>query len=302
MDLVARVRRLPRPGETVSASDLQAHPGGKGANQAVAAARLGARTRMIGCVGTDGHGEALRRELAAAGVDIAELHAVSDRPTGTALIAVDEKGQNQIVVVAGANGRMTPEHLPASFPAQDDVVVLQLEIPMDTVVRTARMARAAGRLVILNTAPAAGPLPEELLAAANVLCLNETEASMVVPAAGADAAPAQRAEWLARDTGAVVVVTLGEQGALHCLPGASPTAIPAFRVKAVDATAAGDAFVGALAVALGEAGPPISAGSLARAVRFANAAGALAAARAGAIPSIPFRPEVDAMLEFGDTP
>jgi len=288
MDLVVPVARHPKPGETISGGDLQHFHGGKGANQAVAAARLGGRVRMVGRVGADAYGAELKRGLEAEGIataDVAEIAA----PTGVALISVSEDGQNAIIVSPGANARLRPEDLsPAQF-AGAKVVVLQLETPLETVQRSAALGREAGALVLLNAAPAQ-ELPEELLQVLDVLVVNEFEAAQV---AGSDEPESmEEALALARQLARrvpVVVITLGARGLVWA--GAEGEGyLPAFAVQAVDTTAAGDAFVGGLAAALA-AGEPFAA-----ALKYGSAAGALAATRPGAQPSLPRKDEVEAKL------
>ncbi|WP_456413791.1 ribokinase, partial [Oceanithermus profundus] len=239
MDLVVPVPRHPKPGETVVGGDLRRFPGGKGANQAVAAARLGARVRMIGRVGADAYGTELKRGLEAEGIgteDVAEL----DVPTGVALISVGEDGQNAIVVSPGANARLRPDDLSPERFAAAGVVVLQLETPLETVQRAAELGRAAGARVLLNAAPAQ-PLPEGLLGALGVLVVNEFEAARVAdtrePEGPEEALALARA--LARRV-PVAVVTLGARGLVWAGAEGEGT-LPAFEVRAVDTTAAGDA-------------------------------------------------------------
>ncbi|GEM90638.1 ribokinase [Oceanithermus desulfurans] len=288
MDLVVAVERHPKPGETVIGGDLQRFPGGKGANQAVAAARLGARVRMVGRVGADAYGAELKRGLEAEGIETAEVAEI-EAPTGVALISVSADGQNAIVVSPGANARLRPEDLNPERFAEAAVVVLQLETPLETVRRAAELGRAAGARVLLNAAPAQ-ELPAELLAAVDVLVVNEFEAARV--AGAPEPETPEEALALARELARRVplaVVTLGARG-LVWAGTEGEGALPAFKVKPVDTTAAGDAFVGGLAAALA-AGEPLEA-----ALRFASAAGALAATRPGAQPSLPTADEVAGLL------
>lgn len=291
LDLVVRCAALPRPGQTVTGDDLHEHGGGKGANQAVAAARLGARTTLIGRVGDDGAGQRLRAGLAAEGVTVPDDLISTKTPSGTAIIAVERGGENHILLVPGANALLTPadveRHAPHLRAAQ--VLLLQLEVPTPTVIAAARIARVAGVRVLLDPAPAPARL-DPALYAVDLLSPNRSEAEALVGrplptiAAVADAAR----ELVARGAGAVVV-TLGADGALLCTNGAVQH-LPTFPVDAVDATAAGDAFKAALALRWAEGA------ALEDAVRFALAAGSLAASRPGAQPSLPRRPEVDALL------
>ena len=285
MDLVVPVARHPKPGETIIGGDLQRFPGGKGANQAVAAARLGGRVRMVGRVGADAYGAELKRGLEAEGIETADVAEI-DAPTGVALISVSEDGQNAIIVSPGANARLRPEDLSPEGFAGAQVVVLQLETPLETVQRAAELGREAGARVLLNAAPAR-ELPDELLEALDVLVVNEFEAAQV--AGEEEPESMEEALSLARQLAQrvpVVVVTLGARGLVWA--GAEGEGyLPAFEVQAVDTTAAGDAFVGGLAAALA-AGEPFAA-----ALRFGSAAGALAATRPGAQPSLPRKSEVE---------
>ena len=288
MDLVVGVERHPKPGETVIGGDLQRFPGGKGANQAVAAARLGAQVRMVGRVGLDENGAELLRRLENEDIDVVGVQRVGT-PTGVALISVDAQGQNAIVVSPGANARLLPEDLTPELFEGAGVVVLQLETPLETVQRAAELGRAAGARVLLNAAPAQA-LPEDLLAVTDVLVVNEFEAALVAGAPepeGPEAALALARELARRVP--LVVVTLGGRGLVWAGAGSEGT-MPAFEVEPVDTTAAGDAFVGGLAAALA-AGEPLE-----RTLDYASAAGALAATRPGAQPSLPTADEVAALL------
>ncbi|MCA3254281.1 MAG: ribokinase [Alphaproteobacteria bacterium] len=269
LDLVATAATLPAPGETVVGATLAQHPGGKGANQALAARRLGAEVRLIGRVGADAHADAALALLRADGVDLAGVAVDPAHPTGVALIAVDAKGENLIVVASGANAAVTPASLP---DLGEDGLLCQLELPAETV--AAAVARARG-FVALNLAPA-GILPEPALRRADLIVVNEGEAAAVGP--GLHMLPG------------LVAVTLGARGARLFRDGdLIAEALPP-PVTAIDATGAGDAFVGALTVALLEGRLPAAA------LGFACAAGALACTVAGAQPSLPRRATVDALL------
>ena len=282
-DMVVRAARIPAPGETVLGGDLSVVSGGKGANQAVAAARAGgADVAMLVALGQDGAADLLERSLTDAGVVV---HLVrSERPTGAALITVSDAAENAITVAPGANATLAPEHLPDL--ARVEWLVLQLETPIETVAAYAQAARAAGAGVMLNVAPARA-VPPALLAATDVLVANEEELAVV---AGTDGSIVDRLASLGVD---IAIVTLGARGccAWH---GAGVVLQPAFRVDAVDTTAAGDTFCGALvaAFARGDALP--------MALRTAAAAGALATTRPGAQSSIPERAAVDALLATAD--
>jgi ribokinase len=289
MDLVGRAPRLPLAGETVLGTSFSRHPGGKGANQAVAAARAGARTAFIGAVGADPFAEELANSMERAGVDVVNLRLSSDESTGIALIVVDEAGRNQITVLPGANGQVGERdvHALQGVIAAGSVLLLQLEIPVESVARAARMAREAGATVVLNPAPAT-ELPDALLASVDVLVPNEREARTL--AAATDDEPIESVAATLRVRGpSVVVVTLGESGAL-ILDDAGARRTPAFSVDAVDTTAAGDAFLGGFAAARAEGKP------LDLAVRFATATAALSVQRRGAQPSVPSRFEIDRFL------
>lgn len=290
-DLVIRAPHLPAPGETVTGGEFATFPGGKGANQAVAAARLGARVAMVGCVGGDDFGRRLIDGLRLDGVDVTHVRADDGGASGTALITVDPGGQNTIVVAPGANWRLTPDDVAraGSLIEESAVLLLQLEVPMETGLAAARLASAHGVRVVLDPAPApGGPLPPDLIKLVDVINPNETEARALTGVSVADEQKAGRAAGSLLAQGArAVVIKLGSRGAfVH--DGGSTGMVPGIRVDAVDATAAGDAFAGALAVRLAEGYDLVAA------VHFANAAGALSVTRRGAQPSMPHRSEVDA--------
>ncbi|MCX7818407.1 MAG: ribokinase [Kiritimatiellae bacterium] len=293
MDLIASVPRLPGPGETVAGAAFAQAPGGKGANQAVAAARLGAEVRFVGCVGADAFGRELLESLRAAGVDSEGVRVSPTAKTGVALIAVERGGQNQIVVAPGANAEVSEGDVAKAEPAirGASAVLLQLEIPLAAAVVAARLARRHGVRCVLNPAPApTAPLPAEL-ARVDAICPNEFEALALtgVEARSLDDAREQVRRLLAAGA-ALAVVTLGERGAMAGERDGTVWHVPAFPVEAVDATAAGDAFAAALTVAL------CRGCSAPEAVRFASAAGALAATRPGAQPSLPTLDEVEKLL------
>ena len=293
MDLVVRVAHLPAPGETILGGEFHTIPGGKGANQAVAAARLGAEVTMVGRVGTDGFGQTLRANLASEGINVSCLHSDPSASTGVALITVDQPGQNTIVVASGANMRLTPAEIEAAFAqiAGVEVVMMQLESPIDCVETAARLALRSGARTILNPAPARS-LPATLLAQVDILVPNEIEASLLsgVPVSDLDTAD-RAARQLFTHGIKTVVVTLGGKGALLVAnKNEASVHIPAYPVQVVDTTAAGDAFVAGLAIGLGEGM------SLFEAVQLGNAAGALSVTHLGAQPSLPTRQEVSQFL------
>ncbi len=294
-DFVVSVDRFPAPGETVRGRQFDVFAGGKGGNQAAAAARLGGNVAMVGQVGNDAQGAWLRASLGSLGVDVSRVSTDEGVSSGVALITTDAEGQNQIVVVAGANGTFTPDRLAAATPwlRQVSVVLLQLEIPMATVERAAAEARAAGATVLLDPAPAA-EVTDQLLALATLVTPNESELAVLASAPlpqgpTADAEIDRRAGHLLSRGASAVLVKRGALGARLVTPSRC-VSCPAFPVTAVDTTAAGDAFGGALAVALAERA------TLDDAIRFACAAGALSVTRAGAQASMPTRLEVDALV------
>lgn len=295
MDLVVRMPAIPRPGETLLGGVFATYPGGKGANQAVAAARLGGQVIMVGRVGADAFGDQLLAVARGEGIDTRFVGVDPHAATGVALIEVDAQGQNSIAVASGANFMLTAADVAAAFAQieQVDLLVMPLETPLDTILTAAKLAHRAGARVVLNPAPAQH-LAAELLENVDVLIPNEHEAAMMAGSEIRSPDDARRAAaHLLRSGPGSVIVTLGSQGALIA-EAAEPepiyTHVPAFAVKPVDTTAAGDGFVGALAVALGE-GRPLPA-----AARFASAAAAISVTRIGAQPSLPARAEVEEFL------
>jgi ribokinase len=293
-DLVVRVARFPVPGETVTGSGFSVFPGGKGANQAYAAACLGARVSMIGRVGNDAYADWLKRNLEAVGVDVSHVRTDPDAPSGVAAISIDEAGRNQIVVVPGANGAFDADLLEPSRNLIRDarVVLLQLEIPMRTVEAVARYAKEGGAMVVLDPAPAAD-VSDELLGLVDYVTPNESELATLTgtPAGeGLDVAEIGRRArgLLARGAGSVIV-KMGARGALLVRPDGEHR-VAGICVEAVDTTAAGDAFNGAFAVAVDRAGSVVDAAT------FANAAAACSVTRHGAQPSMPRAADVTALL------
>lgn len=286
MDLVVNAPRHPQIGETILGGRFATFPGGKGANQAVAAARMGAHVRMIGCVGDDGFGAELCKVAAQDGIDTSHISVEKAEATGIALITVDVEGRNTIVVASGANLSLSPRHLHTAKAAfsDADVLVTQLESPLETVSEAIALAAQQGIRVVLNPAPAQ-PLGAEILSKVDYFIPNEREAMQI---AGTDTLEAAIEKLLALGV-RNLIITLGEQGAL-LVSGGQRTHIPAYPVKAVDTVAAGDAFVGAFATGLAE-GLGLEA-----AARLGNAAAALSVTRPGAQPSLPLRREVDEFL------
>lgn len=296
LDLVTTTPTLPRPGETVLGHDFTSVPGGKGANQAIAAARAGAQSLFIGAVGDDRFAEQLRDSLGAENVDLSLLRTLPG-PSGVALIAVDDEGENTIVVAPGANARFTElTETDRTAIAEATAVLLQLEIPLETVIEAATVARAAGVQVLLNAAPAQ-TLPAELLAVTDMLIVNMLEAEIILGYADSSArrSPSASARGMLayglleelRRIVPRVVLTVGADGAYYTDQKGGWLHVPAPKVEAVDTTAAGDAFVGALAVALG------AGKSIGPALSWACAAGAICATRPGASRSLATFAEID---------
>ncbi|MFJ5225965.1 ribokinase [Streptomyces sp. NPDC088400] len=282
MDLVTYAARAPGLGETVMGREFRTVPGGKGANQAVAAAHAGGEVAMIGAVGADEFGERLRHTLEASGVDTDLLRTV-EGPSGTAHVVVDDEGGNAIVVIPGANGTVT-ELGPGdeTLIATAGTLLLQLELPLSAVLSGAAAAHRHSVRTVLTPAPAQ-PLPPGLLATIDLLVPNEHEAAVISGVADPHAA----AQALLRQV-PEVVITLGAKGSLYAARDADPVTVPAPQVTAVDTTGAGDTFVGALVVALGEGRP------MPEAMRWASAAAALCVQRHGASTSMPYRSEIEA--------
>lgn len=291
MDFTVAVPRLPKEGETVSGGKFYMSHGGKGANQAVAARRLGADVRFVAGVGLDPQGDQIAEQLRAEGIPGEGLIFVEEAATGVALIVVDDEGRNQIAVASGANLRLLPAltRRHASLVARARVLLCQLEIPVPTVQWALATGREHGVLTILNPAPAQ-PLPDALLSLVDCLTPNAVEAEALtgIVVDGPETAARAAQHLLARGVKRVIV-TLGARGALSC-DGASALHFPAFPVEAVDTTGAGDAFNGALAVGLA------AGGTWEQALPLANAAAALACTKRGAQTSFPRRAEVEAFM------
>ena len=297
MDLVVRCDRMPSPGETVSGNDFRTTPGGKGANQAVAASRLGGRTHLVGSVGKDAFGQQLLEALASDAVDVSNVANCDNISTGIAVIQVDAAGENAITVAAGANGLLRPGQVEKAVELFEkaDALLLQLEIPLDTVEKAVLLAKSAGALTVLDPAPApVKGLPAPLWEV-DFLTPNQSEAAVLSGVAVNDVGSARRAAGVLRGKGIRnVIVKMGSAGALYVGEQGEYYA-PAFPANVVDTTAAGDAFSAALAVGLAEAMP------IEEAIRFACAAGALAVTKPGAQKAMPFREEVERLATIRST-
>ncbi|MBR0710007.1 ribokinase [Bradyrhizobium liaoningense] len=291
MDVVATADRHPRVGETVAGRQVLYFPGGKGANQAVAAARLGARTTLIGRLGKDSFGTELKAFLGAQGIDLGYIKETAEAHTGTAIITVAD-ADNTIVVIPGSNALVGADDVSVVPLLKGDVAVSQFEIPLPTIAAFFRRARDAGAVTVLNPAPAQ-KMSSELLALVDVLVLNETELGFLAGAELSERDEAARIIDVARKLQAredqTICVTLGKRGVL-ALAGREEIAVPGRAVKAIDTTGAGDCFVGALAAQLAE-GVPLHA-----ALTFANTAASISVQRMGAGPSMPTAAEVAAVL------
>jgi ribokinase len=288
MDLVVKAPRLPRVGETVSGGRFATFPGGKGANQAVASARLGARAAMVGRVGEDPFGWQLVDALKRDGIDVTRVRTDPETATGVAFIGVDGEGRNMIMVASGANMRVTAADVDEAWDviAAARVLLLQLEIPIEAVLSAAAVARAAGVLVCLDPAPA-GPLPDTLYASVDVISPNEVEAQQLTGIEVRSIADAERAAKALRERGPrTAVVKMGGRGAFYAAPDGRGH-VPAMPAKAVDTTAAGDAFAAALGLALGEGR------GVADAVIFATRVAGIKVTRVGAQAGMPTRAEVE---------
>jgi len=294
VDFVLALERFPGAGETIVGKDFAVFPGGKGANQAYGAARLGGTVSMVGQVGNDTHAAWLKQHLAAGGVDVTHIQTDATVSTGVAVIGVEASGQNRIVIVPGANGTLRAEHLTPleQLLSARDILLLQLEVPMPVVEAAARLAKKAGACVMLDPAPAM-PISRELLACADYVTPNESELATLTSVSGGTLGreeTATRAAQLRTLGAAKVIVKLGAAGAL-LLGADSEHFWPAIPVRAVDTTAAGDAFNAAFAVALAAGQSEIEAG------RFATAAAACSVTRHGAQPSMPTRGEAESLLQ-----
>lgn len=286
LDLITRVTRIPRPGETVLGPSYDTIPGGKGANQALAARRAGAKVALAGAVGRDAFAGVATQLLAQDGVDLSALDRV-DAPTGAAFIAVDEKGENAITVASGANAFASAASLKRLSLSADDILLLQREVPESEALEAARFAKSKGARIALNLAPA-GALHPDWFGLLDFLILNEHEAAEIGEALGLGRHPDAVSQALDRDHGLVAIVTLGPEGAIAWTGGVRRS-VPAPRIDVVDTTGAGDTFVGAFAAAL-DAGLHLGG-----AILRGAAAGSLACTRRGAQSSMPMRDEIEAV-------
>lgn len=288
-DLVVRAPRFPQPGETISGEDLQIIPGGKGANQAIAAARQGVSVAMVGRVGRDSFGPELINNLEQNKINTSHVQVDLSATTGTAIIVVDASGQNSIVLSPGGNGKVSPADMESVSFSDHKLLLLQLEIPIEAVISAARRAKESGLRVLLNPAPARA-LPGDLISLPDFILPNETELGLLTNQPVNDLASAEKAAKNLLERGAqTVIVTLGANGAL-IVNKEMTKHISAFKVEVIDTTAAGDAFIGGLASALLQSKP------LEEAVHYSCACGALAATKFGAQPSLPTREEVEKFM------
>ena len=295
-DMIIQLDRIPRPGETILGGEFTSAAGGKGANQAVGAARAGGQVTFIARVGQDMFGDQAVAGFIKEGIDTDHVLRDKSRPSGVALIFVAKDGENSIAVAGGANGELSPTDVgkAKNLFASAGMLVMQLETPLATVQAAADLAAKASVRVILNPAPAR-TLPDKLLKKVSIITPNETEAELLTGIkVDSEAAASKAADKLLTRGVKTVIITLGSRGAFVAGEGVRKL-VPGFKVKAVDTTAAGDVFNGALAVALGEGRPVIEA------VQFANAAAAISVTRLGAQPSAPVRKEIELLLASAKT-
>lgn len=290
LDRTIRVKEMAKPGETIHASEVFSAGGGKGANQAVAAKRSGAKTAFIGAVGNDDTGKTMRELLGYEEIQLDGIAELDKVATGQAYIVVDEKGENSIMIHAGANGKITPEHVVehADLIKESDFVIAQFESDLASTIKAFEVAHQAGVKTILNPAPAMRTVPEELLKTTDVIAPNETETEILTGIKVVDEESMQKAADKLHALGIkVVLITIGSKGSFYSMDGQSGI-VPAFKVKAVDTTAAGDTFIGALSTVLK---PDFS--NLVEAITYGNKASSLTVQRFGAQPSIPYKHELN---------
>ncbi|GAB9260181.1 MULTISPECIES: ribokinase [Ligilactobacillus] len=290
LDRTIRVKEMAKPGETIHASEVFSAGGGKGANQAVAAKRSGAKTAFIGAVGNDDAGKTMRELLGYEEIQLDGIAELDKVATGQAYIVVDEKGENSIMIHAGANGKITPEHVVehADLIKESDFVIAQFESDLASTIKAFEVAHQAGVKTILNPAPAMRTVPEELLKTTDVIAPNETETEILTGIKVVDEESMRKAAAKLHALGIkVVLITIGSKGSFYSMDGQSGI-VPAFKVKAVDTTAAGDTFIGALSTVLK---PDFS--NLVEAITYGNKASSLTVQRFGAQPSIPYKHELN---------
>ena len=290
LDRTIRVKEMAKPGETIHASEVFSAGGGKGANQAVAAKRSGAKTAFIGAVGNDDAGKTMRELLGYEEIQLNGIAELDKVATGQAYIVVDEKGENSIMIHAGANGKITPEHVVehADLIKESDFVIAQFESDLASTIKAFEVAHQAGVKTILNPAPAMRTVPEELLKTTDVIAPNETETEILTGIKVVDEESMRKAAAKLHALGIkVVLITIGSKGSFYSMDGQSGI-VPAFKVKAVDTTAAGDTFIGALSTVLK---PDFS--NLVEAITYGNKASSLTVQRFGAQPSIPYKHELN---------
>ncbi|WEV44031.1 ribokinase [Lactobacillus sp. ESL0684] len=290
LDTNLRVKVMAKPGETIHAKEHYSAAGGKGANQAVAAARSGCKTSFIGAVGNDAPGEQMLDLLKQDGIDTSGIQVVKEESTGQAFISVDDAGQNSIIIYAGANAAFGSAEVTQNraLITNSDFVLAQFETPVEATIKGFELARQAGAKTILNPAPAMTQIPVELLELTDMITPNETEVETITGVHVTTEADARKAAAKLHALGiAAVVITIGSKGAFYDINGQSAL-VPAFKVKAVDTTAAGDTFIGAMVSVLK---PDFS--NLAAAIKFANKASSLTVSRYGAQPAIPYQAEIE---------
>lgn len=290
LDRTIRVKKMPKPGETMHTKEIFSAGGGKGANQAVAARRSGAKTNFIGAVGNDEAGQMMTDLLNQEEIDLSAVATLDNQATGQAYIIVDDQGENSIMIHAGANNVFTPEHVNqhAAIIQESDFLITQFESAMDSTIAAFNIARKAGVKTILNPAPALEEVPKELLEVTDMIIPNETETEILTGITITDeASMKQAAEHLHQLGIEAVIITIGSKGAFYDVDGRSGI-VPAFKVKAVDTTAAGDTFIGALSSILEN-----DFSNLEEAIKYGNKASSLTVQRFGAQPSIPYKNELD---------
>lgn len=290
LDRTIRVKKMPKPGETMHTKEIFSAGGGKGANQAVAARRSGAKTNFIGAVGNDEAGQMMTDLLNQEEIDLSAVATLDNQATGQAYIIVDDQGENSIMIHAGANNVFTPEHVNqhAAIIQESDFLITQFESAMDSTIAAFNIARKAGVKTILNPVPALEEVPKELLEVTDMIIPNETETEILTGITITDeASMKQAAEHLHQLGIEAVIITIGSKGAFYDVDGRSGI-VPAFKVKAVDTTAAGDTFIGALSSILEN-----DFSNLEEAIKYGNKASSLTVQRFGAQPSIPYKNELD---------